>query len=263
MDITVETITPASAQEMLAGNTDNRSLRQYQVEKYAADMRADAWLMTGAPVLLNCDGFVIDGQHRLHACIRAGVPFTTVVIRGADPLVREAVDMGIKRTLGDFLRWKGETNVNNLAALINLSLKWEQGLLGRGAQGIGASPHAAMRWLEEHPTARQSLSEGGRVKVAIGGAQPMWATLHLRANAIDPDDCADFYGQLITGAGLLPGSPVLALRSWVANALVGRARPITPIWLATATKAWNYYRDGATVQSLRWRSNGEPFPEPN
>ena len=94
---TIETITPARAAEMLASNTNNRPLRRALVESYARDMAAGNWKLNGETIIMGRDETLLNGQHRLHACVMANVPFTTLVVYGIERDAVMAMDSGANR----------------------------------------------------------------------------------------------------------------------------------------------------------------------
>jgi len=108
MDITQEKITPDMAQEYLKFNTENyRSLSKDRVISYASDMKNGRWQFNGESIKFSENGQLIDGQHRLQAIIRAGVPVDMLVIRGVKDDV-DIYDIGAQRSQsGDGLRRVG------------------------------------------------------------------------------------------------------------------------------------------------------------
>ena len=76
-------ITPELASEMLQRNTNNRDIRTNHVNRIADEMRAGRWSLTHQGIAFNCDGTLIDGQHRLMAIVKSGVPQNMLVVNGA------------------------------------------------------------------------------------------------------------------------------------------------------------------------------------
>src|SRR4051812_37258312 len=75
-------ITPKDAARMLAGMESNRLKSPPHIAKLARDMKGGNWKVNGETIKLDHREKVIDGQHRLLACIQAGVSFQTWVISG-------------------------------------------------------------------------------------------------------------------------------------------------------------------------------------
>jgi hypothetical protein len=65
-------ITPETAAKMLAKNVGNRSPRMSTVRFYAAEMKAGRWQETHQALAVDCDGNLVDGQHRLLAVVASG-----------------------------------------------------------------------------------------------------------------------------------------------------------------------------------------------
>lgn len=103
MDLSIETITPSQAEKYLQRNINNRPLRRSLVNQYAKDMAAGNWRLTHQGAAFNCDGTLLDGQHRLAAIIQSGVPVQMLVARGVDSRSQLVMDDHSKRSAGDAL----------------------------------------------------------------------------------------------------------------------------------------------------------------
>lgn len=258
-----ETITPARAEKYLERNTDNRRLRAQTVSRYAKDMQAGNWQVTGDPIVFNTNGDLIQGQHRLHACIEANTPFETLVMRNASPAAYTVMDTGEKRTLADVLDRQGEIQTMTLAAAIHLSWRWDNGSLRDSRL---PSRFEALDWLADNPGIRDGVS-GIPVHVYDFLSRAQAATLHYRFNQVDPELCALFFEKLGSGADLHEGHAIHTLRKWflqrqkeartIGAHTGGQGRLPT---LAVTVKAWNAFVTGNDVQILRWRGAVEPFP---
>ena len=113
----VETITPQKAAEYLRKNTDNyRKLSLTTVGKYAAEIKAGRWQLNGEPIVVGENGILKDGQHRLAAIAKAGVPVQMVIVRGVDDSVT-VYDLGKNRTTEQIVTASGyEVNATIMAA---------------------------------------------------------------------------------------------------------------------------------------------------
>lgn len=103
MDLSIETITAKQAEDYLKFNTNNRSLRKALVSQYARDMSAGKWRLTHQGLAFNCDGTLLDGQHRLAAIVQSGVTVQMLVARGVDSRSQLVMDDHAKRSAGDAL----------------------------------------------------------------------------------------------------------------------------------------------------------------
>ena len=82
-------------------NKGNRTKKPEEIRRYATDMKAGNWKLTGESIKFGTDGMLKDGQNRLSACIQAGVPFGTHVVFGIDPEVFANMDRGKNRNPSD------------------------------------------------------------------------------------------------------------------------------------------------------------------
>lgn len=103
MELSVELITAKQAEMYLQLNTSNRPLRKTLVGQYARDMADGRWKLTHQGVAFNCDGTLLDGQHRLAAIVQSGVAVQMLVARGVDSRSQLVMDDHAKRSAGDAL----------------------------------------------------------------------------------------------------------------------------------------------------------------
>lgn len=121
MTITQETITPKMAQEYLKCNVANyRSISRQRVMSYSNDMLNGSWQSNGEAIKFDEQGNLLDGQHRLHAIVKAGVPVNMIVIRGLGQETN-IFDIGMGRSLGQIAQASGFTNgrIHVIAAMAN------------------------------------------------------------------------------------------------------------------------------------------------
>jgi hypothetical protein len=115
------TITPSLAQSMLDRNMENnRSISPNRVIQYANAMAEGKFLLNGETIKFDRKGQLIDGQHRLLACVRSGTSFQAFVVRDLDHTVFSTIDIGRKRSIGDALHHMGASNSKMTAA----ALRW-------------------------------------------------------------------------------------------------------------------------------------------
>jgi hypothetical protein len=118
MKVSVELITPEIASEILSFNTRNRKLRQSVVDRYAAEMKAGRWLETHQGIAINCDGTLLDGQHRLAAIVQSGIAQKMVVTRSVPSSSQIAMDDHAKRSPSDSISLDRGTLVTSTVVAI-------------------------------------------------------------------------------------------------------------------------------------------------
>ncbi len=81
-------ITPDHAKKLLAGTPQEERHRELQLDsvlKYTEEMRQGKWRFVGKSVVVDSDGKLRNGQHRLSACVLANRAFRTVLVTGVNP----------------------------------------------------------------------------------------------------------------------------------------------------------------------------------
>lgn len=81
-DIEMTTITPETAMALLELNKLNRPIDQANIKRIAKAIAEDRWKYNGDTIKISDDDSVLDGQHRLWACIEARKPIQTIIVRG-------------------------------------------------------------------------------------------------------------------------------------------------------------------------------------
>lgn len=108
----VEIITPELAKLYLEKNIENnRKLRHTNIATYADAMKKGEWQLTSQGITFNDKGQLTDGQHRLHAIIKAGVPVEMYVTYG-EPSSSIIHDRGRIRSINDVMNMSGGEKVS-------------------------------------------------------------------------------------------------------------------------------------------------------
>ena len=120
-------VTPEKATDLLKDREHQRSLNQNWVTTLSRDMRAGRWQPTPQGLILDEDGRLLDGQHRLSAVVRAGVPVQFWITEGADPGMFKHLDGGRARSMADRLKISGYADPSQLAAITRKVFSWQAG----------------------------------------------------------------------------------------------------------------------------------------
>jgi hypothetical protein len=259
--ISVVTVIPEEAATLLSHNDGNRRIAPPVVQRYKRDMINGHWQLNGQTIKIGNSGRLLDGQHRLAACVEAEVPFTAVLVRGLDDSVFDTFDLGAKRSLADVLIDRGEINTSTLAATLRQLWLLQKGLLQ--TRVVNPSVAEMLELLEAEPGIRRSVSLANRIRDI--SAPSLACALHYLFAERSPDRADEFIGRLADGVALEARSPILVLREKLIRDKSTKKRSMAdPEKAALFIKAWNAFRTKVEVQSLRWMGSGpkrEPFPE--
>lgn len=219
MKTSVVTVTPELAKRWLKKNTNNRRMRPLSVEKIAADIKAGGWIENHQAIAFNCDGTLIDGQHRLAAIVEAGVSIRSVVIRGVKKEALGVIDDHAKRSLCDAIRLVDGESISNRAASTVLTMKNS----GRGGCTRVISRSEALAFYRKHRKAilsAEAMFNTARPGLCRAAVLAVVARAWYTANR---DDLARFCGVLMDGTPLTKRERVVVkLRDFLTRSFASR-----------------------------------------
>lgn len=246
METSIETITPHKAAEWLSRNIGNRPQHSRMVPRFAQAMLDGAWRLNGESIKFAADGTLIDGQHRLLACIEAGVPFSSMVIRGLDRNVFSTLDQNTKRTASDTFSINGEVNTNTLSAACLLIRQVARKKLGY------ADPmriDQAANLLKANPGIRDCTAFAVSNRCTFLSTSICAALLFLFRKSCELVG-DEFMTNLIVGENLERGMPEFALREKLIDNAAQRRKFTRVAIVKLCIKAWNYKYDGKNITRL-------------
>lgn len=256
------TISPQLASLMLKSNTRNRPIRLDAVKRYAGQMKAGEWKLTGETIKVGSDNSLLDGQHRLLACIEAGEPFEAYIVSGLSPDVFDVIDVGIPRRASDALHIMGETSVALLAAALGWLYRFEQGTLHYNAASKMSS-HEAIELLKRHPEFREfvTMANGTHQLVRVGRTSISAACYYIfsRQNRLLADE---FFKRLATGTDLKGDEPVYHLREKLLQEQDKHSKVRANYVIALFFRAWIHTKEGRRIKLLSWwNPETQKFPD--
>ena len=168
LKITTEIITPKQAEKYLEKNIENnRPILDRHVAVLARDMKAGNWVQNGETIKFNGTGVLLDGQHRLWACVEAKVPFTSAVARGVPSL--EDVDRGRSRTMSHILAMRRVMNATKVSVAIRTIWRWEN--TNWRASQIMPSTRECLELLDSHPVIEEITKISTRIRKIEGSTE--------------------------------------------------------------------------------------------
>jgi hypothetical protein len=262
---TVKTITPAIAERILNRTQMQRPLSNAHVLWLAEQMRNLAFKVNGESVILSGpiddpDTEVIDGQHRLWACIESGVSFQSYVVEGMAQEVFPTIGSGKGRTKADVAGIQcGRDSPQRALRPLSTAAGTIQcfDLDGR----YNANTHKQITnqkivdWLRVHP----DIVDDAKTMASFGKAlvtPSIVLTVYYLVKRGYPNAMEEFVRPLVKGENLAANSPILMLRQKVLN----EPRKDFRDMLALAIKTWNAHADGEGPRLLRYSAGTESFP---
>jgi hypothetical protein len=263
LTITLEEITPAEATEYLATTKWNRKPREHYITHLAGVLRRNEWSVNGETIIFDRNGNLIDGQHRLKACILANIPIWVLVVRGVDPEVAQlTIDVGVGRNPTDTLDRHGYKG-SGLSTVLNMIAKLRAGKSVNNHQ-IKLTNQQIIAMLDAEPNIPDSIPVGLRIKRLTYGVPSVSSALHYLFSTYASEDADVFFRGVGDGN---TGDVRDRLRDALIRDRVGRKKgqhADSRYHAALIIKAWNLWREGKTVSKLTFRTGGarpEEFPE--
>jgi hypothetical protein len=251
----VQTIHPIQAKRLLDGQIKNRKVSKASVKKYAEAMSDFKWVLNGAPIIF-ANGVLIDGQHRLHACIKSRVPLTTLVVKVADESVFSTLDTGKKRSNSDVVSTTNPVGAATKVAAIDIVAKidFDSKLVGNGAGArLNIPSYEIEDYVKKYSFMETSVEETLPLARKLKVKKSSLAALHyiLSRAALSQEDVNRFLGEVFGSYTAPVGSPTAVLKDAIVKGLISKTINKTPGWLIRAgILAWNSWRQGKKSQRL-------------
>lgn len=248
------TIDPDMAKRLLAQNKVNRNLRQHKINQYARDMAAGNWNLSNDAICIAPDSTLLNGQHRLNAVVKAGVPVTFLVIRNMPTDTMSTMDTGAARTAGDMFGrvGTGEKHANLLASTLKQLVLIASGRFYMDSKVQATSHSELAEFLDGNPLVRDSVAEAAKVKSQIDSPPTPIAAAHWLIAEVNGLGLADhFFDQLAHRVGEPEGSAVHAIDARLREVRRSRQRYEGRNYIFLFLKGWNYYAAGRPVSRLQ------------
>lgn len=246
---------PADAAEVLKYNDANRPYSRRHAERLAAEMKAGRWHFTGQPIIFSDKGRLIDGQHRMGACVEAGVPIKCILTFGVPDAAFAHIDVGKKRTASDIFAINGVKDSAlvsaAMAALLTMHKPHKDTYLTSAQLYEVYKSHAD---ISDSTWAGRAIHKQRLMQPALGVALHYAFALKSRGQA------DDFFHKLSEGVGLKAKDPIKKLRDKLIENLSRDEKMSRRRIAALTIKAWGFYRRGQPTTQLKFGED-EAFPK--
>lgn len=246
-------VTPEIARAWLERNEGNRKISRSHVSQLARDMRAGKFPFNGIPIQFDRTGKMINGQHRLLACIEADTDIDVLVVYGLPPEVQETIDIGARgRTAADILKMGGANYATFTAAACRTLLSEK---IGDGSFKTTWTVSEVQGVLSRHPKLPASVRHSCTRKIPRGISAANVGFIHyVGSHLLGAPTTADaFMDVLHSGVPSMDGCAAHAYRERVlrAQGRGGAAALLRPESWRLLKAAWNAFTAGRQTQVLR------------
>lgn len=243
--IEVETvlIDPDTARKWLElHNTKNRKIQRNHIAAIARDIQNDFWMVNAQPICFagnpftaegKDDATLLNGQHRLYACIRADMPIEVPVAVNVSEKAWPTYDNQRKRTT---IRTGAKGDDRAFAAAYKLRWRLDEGYSLESTKMPSATELKLVA--EKYPDMPDYFSEARKFsQFAPAGA--MMFFIHM-VREEDPILADQFLQQLQDGLNVTRGNPVGKLRE---RLLSTKGEATRKQKLMTLIAGWQQYKD--------------------
>lgn len=268
MQIEIRDISPAIAAEMLATNANNnRRKSKHLINKYAADMIAGRWEITGEAIKFDTTGRLIDGQHRLSAVVACKKTVKLAVITDLEPTVIHVLDTGKSRSGADALTITGQVeNANHVSALARKIIGYRGGsseifktkkIVLRGQSITNRDILDLVSATDLQPYVRFALRLD-KMQLSRVLSATEWAFVFWMLSNTDRAAAEEFCTKLATLDSVPLNSPIRTLFERLTKCAVRLTGKQT---IMAIVAAWNAWRTGATLTRIKVSNMDEAIPQ--
>ena len=263
------TIAPGMAGVMLEHNIErNRTHRDKITKLYSRQMAEGKWEHTGEAIIFSRSGRLIDGQHRLRACVLAKTSFKTDVRFGMAEAAYDNIDTGKMRSAGDIFKNHGYENWERIATASRfVAAYFDFGWKGKSGGFWGTAKELQEYIADHHPKLTDSLKVYEQSRKYNLPAPGAITAMHYVCKKRSIQTADIFFSKLTTGLNIDDANdPVARLRTMLIDIKTNawRAEVNRVHVAALIVIAWNQYRGfGRKNGKIEWRQNDrtEPFPK--
>lgn len=252
-------ITPEVAEKMLRKNTRNRPLNANHLADLCGRLQRGEWKKNGDSVRFNGTE-LIDGQHRLAACVKTGVSFETLVISELDCDVFDTIDTGKVRSAVDYFALQNVPSSVCLVAALRY-LDWYN--IDMPSKQPKLSNTQVWDMYQRNPSIIESVRAAGNYRTRLLSPALM-AVCHYLFAQKDEVAADSFMARLANGYNLKEHEPLALLHQKLLDNKLSKAKLRPRNIMGLTITAWNAQRQGKSLRVLRFTETGpaaQRFPK--
>ena len=256
-------IDPERALSLLEMNKQNRPLSHPLIARIARQITAGLWRFNGDTIKMGESGDIIDGQHRLWACVEAGQPIETLVVYGVARDAFSTIDtLGKQRSTSDTLHTNGLTRYRvPTSTALSWLIRWQRDRIKSWKAPINRVENSDIEAaFVENPGIERAVERVYPVRTVANCG--VLAFLYYILTNRDEDLAERFVETLLNPARVALNDPFYVLRTFYMGERDQRRRnPL--ITIAVSFKAINAAAKKKKVGAFSWKNQGanpEKFP---
>lgn len=259
-------VTPEAAATLIGNhNFKNRGIKKHQKAFIQRQIESGKFVYNGETIVVGSNGQILNGQHRLAACVSAKMPIEVLMVFGVPASSFTTIDQGARRNGSDLLTIEGHKNCTALAGCLRQIDNYYKGAIGKshapgkaGLEGRGDNSFT-LELVSRYPMAELSVSKMKGIRIT----QPSIASaLHYLFSEVDERQAEEFCDVVLNGYQLgnsytAIGEAAAMLREWLVRAATGSKKTFPWVVANVWIKAWNAGREGVLPKLLNWKDGVE------
>lgn len=241
-------LTPEIAKDWLDRfNGSNRAIQKSHVNAIARDIRAGGWMMNAQPIAFNGDPFagealLLNGQHRLHAVVAAGMPIEIMVATGVEKEAFATYDVHARHSHGKYVT-KGDERV--LAAAAKIQWRVDNGK--SAFESVTPSATEIHKTIMAHEELLSAFRFSRKKEMQEIGSAGILTFFIAKVTREDDQLSSIFLEQLMHGDNLGEGNPIIRTRT----KLIGKRGNLSrKDVLHILLQSWDEYRAHVDAHGL-------------
>lgn len=255
ISVKVTTISPHAAEKLLANNVHNRPLKTSLVNRLTKIIDENRWVLNGDTIVVDTKQRLLDGQHRLHAVIRARQPIRTILVTGVDPEVFHTIDQGVKRNSADIFHVCGVKNATTVGAAVRIFWQVKKCKPNRiGASQPTPEMDERVALFDENPWIEDAVAQVVRQRQHLKGFPlTMFAGLFCAFREYNESAADAFLYHCVTGK--VRGNPACTLKQKMLWLMEQDYTISAQAKCALIRVAWNHFAEGKPLSTLEVPAN--------
>ena len=260
-----KTITPKYAKELLEKNTINRKHTKGNVQFIIDAIIEGRFKWNGETIIISDKGNVMNGQHRLMACVATGISIDVEIVYNVPEEVMSTIDTGKPRTGADVLSMHDVPHSSPVSTMIKLIMtRFSKRGESRGfCQSAGGDKkkipnEEVLAFYNEHRDVIDAIISFSMHQYSAGTkiltAGNIGAFIYLFAYE-DKRLVVDFFRELMQGIKLHDSNVVQILRNKLINDKISIRSMSRGIKIEYVIKAWRIYLKGQNRTTLKIRDD--------